>query len=122
VTPPASFLYALAMTNPLSSLSLDQLKQAVLLREQIAALENELAGILSGGVPTPAPTTISAVLPRRRGRPPGKPASVVPAGPSEEPVTVHSGPRNFSAASRAKMAAAQKARWAKVRKAKGMKR
>jgi hypothetical protein len=49
---PTASPYAPAMTNPLS---LDQLKRAVQLRERIAALENELAGILGGEVPTPAP-------------------------------------------------------------------
>jgi hypothetical protein len=111
------------MTNSLSALSLDQLKQAVQLRERIATLENELAGILGGEVSTSAAPTTTAPVPRRRGRPPGKRADVVPAEPSTVHVPVRrgrGGHRNFTPESRAKMAAAQKARWAKIRAAKGI--
>jgi hypothetical protein len=107
------------MTHPLSALSLDRLKRAVELREQIAALENELAGILGGEVSIPA---IPAVVPPRRGRPPGKQADVVAAAPFTAPVPVgkgRGGPGTRSAEARARMAAGQKARWAKFHAAKG---
>ena len=72
--------------NILASLSTEQLRQAISLKEQIAALETQLNQLF--GAPAPvAPTA------KRPG----------------------SGKR--SAATRAKMAAAQKARWAKQRKA-----
>jgi hypothetical protein len=51
-----------AMTT---SLSLDQLKQAVHFDEQIDALEAELNSILGGAAPAPAPT-VAAVSPRHR--------------------------------------------------------
>ena len=74
------------MTIDISNLSLDQLKRAVAIKEQIEALESELAGLL--GAPKPAA------------------AAPVP------------GKRSLSAATRAKMAAAHQARWAKIRAAK----
>jgi hypothetical protein len=80
------------MTN---SPSLDQLKQAIALKEQIAALETQLADILGGTAETP---TITTQLPPRRGRAPGS---------------------KMSAEARARIAAAQKARWAKYRESKG---
>jgi hypothetical protein len=119
------------MMNPPS---LDQLKQAVALKEQIAALESQLNAILGGGtLPsfTPAPPITSRV-----GRPPGK------QGVSEEgkariavaqkarwakfreskgtvPSITPAKKRNISPESRARMAAAAKARWARYRKEKG---
>jgi hypothetical protein len=111
------------MTNSLSAVSLDQLKQAIQLREQIAALEIELTGILGGAVSTPVAPTGTSVVPPRRGRPPGKRAiSVVPAAPSTAPVAVRKGrggPRKMSPEARARIAAAQKARWAKFHGSRG---
>ncbi len=66
------------MTNNLASLSIEQLRRAVALKEQIEALAGELRGVL--GSP-----------PIKRGR------------------------RTRSAATRARMAAAQRARWANAR-------
>jgi hypothetical protein len=73
--------------NALSSLSVQQLKRAVAIKERIARLEKKLAGLLGG------PDT-------------------VPAGKSKKPR------RKMSAAGRASMSAAAKARWAKVKAAK----
>ena len=70
------------MIIDLSTLSLDQLKRVVAVKEQIEALESKLAGLL--GAPNPA-------------------------------ATVAPGKRSLSAATRAKMAAAHQARWAKIR-------
>ena len=73
----------------LSSLSVAQLRRAIDIREKIAALETELAGI--SGESDQSPST-----------------SVAPKGK-----------RKMSAAAKAKISAAAKARWAKVRSAKG---
>ena len=73
------------MTIDISNLSLDQLKRAVSIKEQIEALGNELAGIL-GTAPTSSAT------------------------PSATP-----GKRFLSEATKAKMRAAHQARWAKLK-------
>jgi hypothetical protein len=71
--------------NALNTLTVQQLKRAVAIKERIARLEKELAGLLGVSQPNTAKT------PRRR---------------------------KMSAAGRARIAAAAKARWAKVRAAK----
>lgn len=65
----------------LSNISVDQLKRAVAVREQIEELERELSQILGES--------------------------------SSSPVNGHRGRRTMSASARAKIAAAQRARWAK---------
>lgn len=77
------------MTNSISNLSLAQLKQAVAIKEQIESLQLQLAR-LTGGSPRPAVAAPRSAGSRRR-----------PA---------------ISAAGRARIAAAQKARWARQRK------
>jgi len=77
------------MTNSLGSLSVTQLKQAITIKEQIEALESELASVLGGA----APAAVSA--PSRAGRK----------------------KRRMSAAARARISAAQRARWANQKKA-----
>jgi hypothetical protein len=62
-----------------------QLRKAADIQERIQSLQNELAEILGGEAPTPAQT---------------------PEAPEQ---------RKFSAATKAKMRAAQKARWAKIK-------
>jgi hypothetical protein len=69
--------------NALSNVSITQLQRAIAIKEQIEALENELGGVL--GAPSEAPTAGVAKIGRKK---------------------------FFSAATRRKMAAAQKARWA----------
>jgi hypothetical protein len=76
--------------DSLANLSLQQLKNAVAIREKIEGLENELGRIIGGQ----APTTGKA----RRASLPGK--------------------RRLSAAGRAKLSAMMKARWANRRKQK----
>ena len=71
------------MNNSLASLSVRQLKQAIAIREQIESLEKELSQLLGA-------SDISSPSPAAK-----------------------SGRRYVSAAGRARMAAAQKARWAK---------
>ena len=78
------------MTKSLRNPSLAQLKRAVTLKEQIESLEQELASVL-GAAPAAA-------------------AIVASAAPRQRPV--------ISAAGRARIAAAQKARWAKQRRSK----
>lgn len=73
--------------NVLNSLSVQQLKRAVAIKERIARLEKKLATLLGESNPAPAGT---GSQPRRK----------------------------MSAAGRARIAAAAKARWAKVRAAK----
>lgn len=73
---------------------LTQLKQALAIAEQIYALEGELAGVLSGGSVSSTPAAKSA------------PAAAKPAKRKKG---------GMSAEGRARIAAAQKARWAKVK-------
>jgi len=75
----------------ITSLSAQQLRQAADLKEQIEGLEQQLNSILGGEGSAPV-TTEPAVVP--------------------EPANTKKGKRTFSAESRAKMAAAQRARWA----------
>jgi len=69
----------------LMELTSAQLKRGAAIKEEIASLEEELAGILG------APASVSKPVKKKRG---------------------------MSAAGRARVAAAQKARWAKIRAAK----
>ncbi len=85
-----------------ASPSVAQLKRAIKIAEQIESLEAELAGILGR----------DAVATRKAGR---KPA----AAPAEGRKTKRK--YNFSPEARAKIAAAQKARWARQKEAKGKK-
>jgi hypothetical protein len=82
---------------PLPSLS--QLHRALQIQEQIQTLEAELQSIMAGGEST-----------RISGRKIGK---LVPAEPKAK------GKRTMSAASRARIATAQRARWAKSKGEKG---
>jgi hypothetical protein len=80
-------------SKPLAEISLQQLKQAVAIREKIETLEKELSRIIGEQPSTakPGPPT-----PKRKRR-------------------------KMSAAARAKISAAAKARWAKVRAKNGKK-
>ena len=73
------------MTNSLASLSVTQLRRAISVREQIEALEKELSQLLGA----PATAAATPVVGRRR--------------------------RKMSPAGRARIAAGQKARWAKIK-------
>lgn len=78
----------------MSTQNLAQLKQALAVAEQIHKLEVELASVLAGAAPS-APVKAAAAT--------AKPAQ--------------KGKRTMSPEARARIAAAQKARWAKLKKA-----
>lgn len=84
---------------PSSTPTLDQLKRAVQIHEQIERLQTELASILGGA---------------RRG--PGRPATKAVAGAAKKS---RKGKRVMSPEAREKIVAAQRRRWAKQKKAKG---
>ena len=73
-------------------LSTAQLRQALQLREQIEVLQRKLGALLGGG----------------------RSASVAATAKTKKPVGRPAGKRTMSAEGRAKIAAAQKARWAKT--------
>lgn len=94
-------------TSSLADLTTTQLRRAIAIKEQINALNGELSAIL--GAPEPK------VARRGRRKASGRPAApktAVAAKPTEKKR------RKFSAAARAKMRLAAKARWAAA-KAKG---
>ncbi len=72
--------------------SIDQLKRAIAISEQIQKLESELASLLGSSAKVSAPAYVAAVAAK-----PGRRK------------------RGISAEGRARIAAAQKARWAKVK-------
>jgi hypothetical protein len=74
------------MATQLSNLSVTQLKRAVTIKEKIEALEAELAAVLDSA---PEPSIVTSVARRKK--------------------------RKMSAATKAKMAASQQARWARIR-------
>jgi hypothetical protein len=105
----------------LSHLSLDLLRRAVGIREQIEALESELAGII-GGSTTPSASrrggrrTMSAeararIAAAQRRRWAKQKAGNYSAAPARR------GRRRMSPAARARIAAAAKARWARAKAA-----
>jgi len=83
--------------------SIDQLRQAVQIADQIEKLEAQLAAILGGGSAPAAK--------RRGGRPPKQPAEATVKATRKKR-------GKLSAAGRAAIIAAQKARWAKIKAAK----
>ena len=74
------------------NLTVAQLKKAADVKEKIDALNAELSALLGGAIPAPFVTAPTA----RRGRPPGKRGGM-------------------SAAGKARIAAAARARWAKIK-------
>ena len=90
--------------NP--DLSADALRRAASMLEQIETLKAQFAAILDGTAP-------------RRGRKPGRKAeAAVPEGPAPARRKRRK-KRTMSPEARAKIAAAQKARWAKWKREKG---
>lgn len=86
----------------MSSPSLDQLKRAIAVKEQIASLEAELSAILGGGEPV------------QTGKRKYTKRASAEAAATEKPVK--KAKRKMSAEGRARIIAAQKARWAATKK------
>jgi hypothetical protein len=86
------FGYSTFMQTVLSNLSVAQLRRAITIKEKIEALENELAHVLDAA---PAASAALPMVSRKK--------------------------RTMSAAARAKIAAGQRARWAKRREAQAFK-
>ncbi|NGO39020.1 hypothetical protein G4L39_06370 [Limisphaera ngatamarikiensis] len=116
------------MNTGLASLSSEQLRRAVAIKEQIEALEKELNAILSGAAPAvgaeaAAAPTAQRVY-RRRGRPPGRAgraaavalAATAPAAAAE---TAAAAPRKrrISPEGRRRIIEAARRRWAAWRAA-----
>jgi hypothetical protein len=97
----------------IANLTPSTLRQAAALKEQIEALEQQLAAVLSGGeIPAVVATAVEpAPAKARRGRPRKTQLPVE----SEPAKTAPVKRRRISAAGRAAMAAAAKARWAKAK-------
>ncbi len=84
--------------------SLDQLKRAVEIHEQIEKLQTELAKLFGQSAPT------------QRGRKPGKKAGTSGGNTDEGASEKKKAKRTRSPEAREKMAQAQKKRWAKTKK------
>lgn len=81
--------------------SVDQLKRAIAIKQEIEKLELELVGVLGGAVPAPTKRKYT------------KRSESAPVEPKEKPAK---GKRKMSPEGRARIIAAQQARWAKVKK------
>lgn len=93
------------------SISIEALKQAIKIKEQIADLEAQLAKILNGGQTQP-PT------PAKRGRKKAQAATDAPEVPAAKPLKKARKPkRQMSEEGRKRISEAAKARWASRRKA-----
>lgn len=90
----------------LQNLTTEQLRKAISIKEEIERLEDQLAGIMGDGGP---------VTGKRRGRPR---KSMDETATIENTEALPKKSRKMSAAGRAKIAAAAKARWAKFREGK----
>jgi len=119
--------------------SIDQLKRAITISEQIQKLESELASILGASAKVSAPAKVAAAAAkpgrRRRGlsaegrariaaaqkarwaKVKGAAAPAAPAAASK-PAGKRKGKRNLSPEARARIVAAVKRRWAKAKKGK----
>ncbi|HYF37910.1 MAG TPA: hypothetical protein VD994_21590 [Prosthecobacter sp.] len=90
-----------------STLSLDQLKRAVQIHEEIEKLQSELSGLLGGAA-------AAGGRGAKRGR---KPALAAVEEGEAKVARKKRGKRTMSAEAREKIAAAQRRRWAKQKKA-----
>ena len=108
--------------NSLENLSVSTLRQAIVLRERIDALNAELNELLENGEPSTSSNgtsqrrAMSAAARRRIGEAQrlrwARQKGEMPPAPVEKPA-----PKRFSPSVRAKMAAAAKLRWAKAKAA-----
>jgi hypothetical protein len=116
------------MTTLLSDLSIEQLRRAVSLKEQIAGLETQLSQVVGA----PAPATLTAKRPGSRKRSAAVRARMAAAQRArwaqqqgKEQAAVKPAPASrkpkgkLSPEGRARIVAAQKARWAKIRAREG---
>jgi hypothetical protein len=119
------YRYSMAITT-LANLSVQQLKQAVAIREQIESLERELAGILdeSQGVSTNGHGGRRKLSPSARARIAAaqrlrwaKHRKEAQGTSNQTSAKVSNGRRTMSPAAKAKIAAAARARWARVKAA-----
>ena len=101
------------MTNNLASLSIDQLRRAIALKEQIEALAGELKGVL-GGRPGRRGKVRSAAT---RARMAAAQRARWASAKGKTPKKAKRWKRKISAAGRARIAAAAKARWAAAKRA-----
>jgi hypothetical protein len=113
-----------AMTE-LNNLTVEQLRQAVSIKERIESLQAELIAIIADGTYGPAKAEVPQ-SPRRRMRAAGRARIAAAARTRWAKVKGHSGRnkqaaapkrRTMSPAARAKIAAAARARWAKAKAA-----
>jgi hypothetical protein len=104
--------------TPLQNLTVEQLRKAIAIKEQIEALQGEIEA-MAGGSESPAPE-----IPKRRGRKKMSFAERARLGAAARWAKVKAAKgedaapkkrRRVSAAGRARMAAAQRARWAKAK-------
>jgi hypothetical protein len=97
----------------MNELSLEQLKAVVAIKEQIASLEIKLDKIVGEK---------AIAAPVKRGRKPklAKAVKVITPAPAETAAPAEEG-RDMSTAAKARISAAAKARWAKIKAAKGEK-
>jgi uncharacterized protein YdgA (DUF945 family) len=116
----------------LTSLSVQQLRQAANLKEQIAGLEKQLSQLLGSTAKTT--TSVTAKAPKKGGMSAAGKARIVAAqkarwakikaakpavkAAAAKPAPVAKKKFTMSAAAKAKISAAAKARWAKVKAAK----
>jgi hypothetical protein len=125
------------MANQITDLSLDQLRRAVSIKEQIARLESELNSIVGGRpAPSAAPSPTRRVAARKRGRGQLSPEAREriaeaqrqrwakyksgKAGQKAAAPRAKAGTRNrLSPEARAKIAEAARRRWARVRAGQG---
>jgi hypothetical protein len=114
--------YRLSTMTTITDLSLEQLRKAIGIKEQIAQLENELNKMFGGGTTAPqkpkqggmsaaARAKISAAAKARWAKINAAKKSPAPKASKAKPP--------MSAAAKAKLSALMKARWAKIKAAKG---
>ena len=101
------------MTNNLASLSIQQLRRAVTLKEQIEELADELRGVLGSPTSKRGRTRSAATRARMAAAQRARWASAK----GKTPAKARRKKRKISAAGRARIAAAARARWAAAKRA-----
>ncbi|MGK0190419.1 MAG: hypothetical protein ACI9R3_006246 [Verrucomicrobiales bacterium] len=109
----------------IANLTSEQLREAAAIKDQIEALETKLAGLLSGaGASSTSAAPVAAAPGKRRGRKPGSKNKAkaatesIPSDSAAAPTVKKTAKRQMSPEGRARIVAAQKARWAKIKKGK----